>query len=79
MTERYSAKLFVNAPPCVAELIREVLSPDPFLPQPSVEQGLLTFVLSSDSPRKLRAELNSLLRSLALIEDLLWVTGLRLP
>ncbi len=76
MTERYSAKLFVNAPPCVAELIREVLSPDPSLPQPSVEQGLLTFVLSSDSPRKLRAELNSLLRSLALIEDLLRVTDL---
>ncbi len=76
MTERYSAKLLVNVPPNVAALIRKVLSPDPFLPQPSVEEGLLTFVLSSDSPRKLRAELNSLLRSLALIEDLLRVADL---
>ncbi len=79
MAGRYSAKLFVKAPPHVAALILEVLSPDPFLPRPSVEQGLLTFVLSSDSPRRLRAELNSLLRSLALIEDLLEVADLRPP
>ncbi len=75
MTGRYTVKLFVEAPAHVVALIQDVLSPDAFLPKPSVEQGQLTFVLSSDSPRRLRAELNSLLRSLALIEDLLKVAG----
>ncbi len=75
MTARYSVRIQVEAAAEVARLIAEVLAPDEFLPRPTVGEAQVTFTASSDSPRRLRAELNSLLRSLALIEELLTLAG----
>ncbi len=67
----YRAKIIIEGPKDNLEVIKAVLEPDAYLPSPKLEDNLLIFEIESESPRKLRAEVNSLLRLFALIEGLL--------
>jgi len=67
----YSAKIVVEGPEEDLLAVKAILEPDAYLPKPKLEGNLLTFEIKSESPRKLRAEVNSLLRLFALIESLL--------